>query len=139
MGTYDEGMPATLGPWHESIDLGLDTFVEENSYWRSLCHAWSAHPVLEFHREVLGVQPTSPGFTSIRVQPKTLGLEHAEGSVCTPRGQVEVAWKIQAEGFQLTVQSPLDTPTEICLPNGSRHQTMGGNWAGQSPLSLHEY
>ena len=41
-------MPEHLGPWHESVDNGLSTFVEENSYWRSLCHAWRAHPALEF-------------------------------------------------------------------------------------------
>ena len=58
-------MPEFLGPWHEMIDHGLDTFVEENSYWRSLCHAWSAHPALEFQTRVLGVTPAEPGFARV--------------------------------------------------------------------------
>ena len=31
-GAYDR-MPEFLGPWHETIENGLSTFVEENSYW----------------------------------------------------------------------------------------------------------
>src|SRR5690606_30378353 len=90
-GAYDR-MPEFLGPWHESIAHGLDTFVEENSYWRSLCHAWSAHPALEFATRVLGVTPAAPGFARIELAPHLCGLTHAAGSVCTPRGLVEVSW-----------------------------------------------
>ena len=64
-GCYDD-MPKHLGPWHESVGYGLSTFVEENSYWRSLCHAWSAHPVLEFQQRILGVTPAEPGFARVR-------------------------------------------------------------------------
>jgi hypothetical protein len=128
MGTYDS-MQDQLGPWHESINLGLDTFVEENSYWRSLCHAWSAHPVLECYQQILGVQPTSPGFATLRIQPRPLRLDHASGSVCTPRGLVEVTWEKQGDTFNLRVTTPADTPTEIILPDGSVHQSAGGTWS----------
>lgn len=130
MGTYDE-MMGDLGPWHESINLGLDTFVEENSYWRSLCHAWSAHPVLEFLTQVLGVQPTAPGFASLRVRPRLVGLQHASGQVCTPRGMVKVSWQRKDGQFALEVSSPAETPIEIVMPDGSVYQGMGGAWQGE--------
>ncbi|MCF3650261.1 alpha-L-rhamnosidase C-terminal domain-containing protein [Synoicihabitans lomoniglobus] len=128
MGTYDE-MPNLLGPWHESIALGLDTFVEENSYWRSLCHAWSAHPVLEFLNRVLGVRPTSPGFATIRVQPHPCGLPWAKGRVCTPRGMVRVDWRRAGDEWRISIDSPPDTPVEIVLPDGSVHESPGGAWS----------
>ncbi|MGY8719751.1 MAG: alpha-L-rhamnosidase C-terminal domain-containing protein, partial [Verrucomicrobiia bacterium] len=127
MGTYDE-MTESLGPWHESINLGLDTFVEENSYWRSLCHAWSAHPVLEFLQRVLGIRSTSPGFATIRIQPMPGKLNRAAGRLCTPRGFVEVAWRRVGEKWEMSVDSPVDTPVEIVLPDGSIHQSNGGAW-----------
>ena len=125
--TYDE-MTDSLGPWHESINLGLDTFVEENSYWRSLCHAWSAHPVLEFLQRVLGIRSTSPGFATIRIQPMPGKLNRAAGRLCTPRGFVEVAWSRAGEKWEMSVDSPVDTPVEIVLPDGSIHQSNGGAW-----------
>lgn len=124
-GAYDR-MPEYLGPWYESIDYGLDTFVEENSYWRSLCHAWSAHPALEFQTRVLGVTPTAPGFARIQLAPRLCGLTRAEGSVCTPRGPVNVAWRVEGGKFSLEVTAPADTPVAVQLPDGSRKEFAGG-------------
>lgn len=127
MGIYDQ-MPEFLGPWHESIDYGLDTFVEENSYWRSLCHAWSAHPVLEFHQKILGIKSTSPGFGSVRIEPKPCGLEWARGSVCTPQGDVMVSWRRHETDFKIRVEAPAGMRVEVALPNGARQDFDGGVW-----------
>lgn len=135
MGTYDQ-MVDQLGPWHESINLGLDTFVEENSYWRSLCHAWSAHPVLEFLNHTLGIQPTSPGFATIRIQPRPGRLSRASGRVCTPRGFVSVDWQRKGDQFDLRIDAPTDTPVEIILPDGTVHRYMGGAWQTVTPSPL---
>jgi alpha-L-rhamnosidase len=124
-GVYDR-MPEFLGPWHEMIDYGLDTFVEENSYWRSLCHAWSAHPAIEFATGILGITPAKPGFEAIEVQPHLCGLSHASGSVCTPKGLVEVSWKVVQGRFILDLRSPEGTPVTLRLPRGARHESMGG-------------
>lgn len=134
LGTYDT-MPDHLGPWHESVGLGLDTFVEENSYWRSLCHAWSAHPIFEFLHQVLGVQSTAPGFAALRVQPRRCGLDWARGNVCTPRGPVQVDWLIEDGIFRLRLDAPADTPVEIELPDGSVHQHGGGHWEGTAEVT----
>lgn len=124
-GAYDR-MPEFLGPWHEMIDAGLDTFVEENSYWRSLCHAWSAHPALEFMTRILGVTPAAPGFALIDIKPHRCGLSHARGSVCTPRGPVQVAWRSDGKSFALEVEAPAHTPVRVVMPGGKVHFFGGG-------------
>jgi alpha-L-rhamnosidase len=124
-GAYSR-LPEFLGPWHEMVELGLSTFAEENSFWRSLCHAWSAHPALEFLTRVLGVTPAAPGFTSIHLAPQSCGLTHARGRVCTPRGPVHVAWRIAGGRFRLEVEVPAATPVHVSLPDGTRHGFEGG-------------
>ena len=126
-GRSDE-MPKHLGPWHESVAYGLSTFVEENSYWRSLCHAWSAHPVLEFQQRILGVTPAAPGFASARIAPSRCGLTHAAGSVCTPHGLIEVAWRVADGKFHLTVSAPPAVGLTIVAPGGAVRTCTGGKF-----------
>lgn len=133
MGAYDR-MPEFLGPWHESAAAGLDTFVEENSYWRSLCHAWSAHPALEFLTRVLGVTPQAPGFGRVRLQPHLCGLGHASGKVCTPRGPVAVSWRREGQDFLFEAETPPDVPVQVILPDGSEHTFSGGRFARRVTL-----
>ena len=132
-GAYDR-MPEFLAPWHEMIEHGLSTFVEENSYWRSLCHAWSAHPALEFLTRVLGVTPRTPGFATIDIAPQRCGLTQARGTVCTPRGNVAVAWRVADGRFVLEVEAPVATPVHVRLPNGQRHEYAGGKFSVEAVL-----
>ncbi len=132
-GAYDR-MPEFLGPWHEMVDNGLDTFVEENSYWRSLCHAWSAHPALEFMTRVLGITPTAPGFAAIEVAPHRCGLAHASGSVCTPRGPVKVAWRAEKNKFSIKIDAPAATLVRVRLPGGELYEFGGGKFSTEIVL-----
>jgi alpha-L-rhamnosidase len=129
-GGYDR-MPDYLGPWHEMIEHGLSTFAEENSYWRSLCHAWSAHPALEFLTGVLGVTPRTPGFAAIDIAPHCCGLAQARGKVCTPRGTVDVAWESGKGRFKIEIDAPDATPVHVRLPNGERRQFEGGKFSAE--------
>ncbi|MSU50208.1 MAG: hypothetical protein EXS37_14175 [Opitutus sp.] len=133
-GVYDR-MPEFLGPWHEMVDHGLSTFVEENSYWRSLCHAWSAHPALEFLTRVLGITPRAPGFAAIDIAPHRCGLLHASGSLCTPRGPVKVAWRVVGGTFTIEIDAPEKTPVRVRLPGGGVREFAGGKFAMEGVLS----
>jgi hypothetical protein len=117
-GDYDR-MPSMLGPWHEMLDYGLSTFAEENSYWRSLCHAWSAHPALEFLTRVLGVTPAAPGFARIQIAPRLCGFARTGGRVCTPRGPVSVAWSREERRFTIEITAPAATPVTVRLPGNA--------------------
>ena len=133
-GAYDR-MPEFLGPWHEMVDNGLSTFVEENSYWRSLCHAWSAHPALEFLTRILGVTPVLPGFAAIAIVPNRCGLNQASGTVCTPRGPVRVAWSIVGDRFVLEGEAPVGTPVSVQLPDGRTVEFGGGGFTAECAVS----
>jgi alpha-L-rhamnosidase len=132
-GVYDR-MPEHLGPWHEMVENGLSTFVEENSYWRSLCHAWSAHPALEFLTRVVGITPVAPGFDEVQVAPHLCGLTHARGSVCTPRGKVSVAWRVTGGRFEIEVEAPAATPVHVRMPDGEMRFHGGGKFSESAAL-----
>lgn len=122
-----DDLPRHLGPWHESVNAGLSTFVEENSYWRSLCHAWSAHPVLEFQQSILGVRPVEPGFAGVLIKPHRCGLTHAEGSVCTPHGLITVAWRVEGARFHFEATLPDKVAATVTLPDGTTTEASGGH------------
>ena len=84
--------------------------------------------MLEFHSKILGVSATAPGFGAVRIKPRACGLDWARGSVCTPRGMIEVSWQQTGGAFALQVKSPEKTPTEIVLPDGTIHHSPGGVW-----------
>lgn len=133
-GRFDD-LPRHLGPWHGSVNAGLSTFVEENSYWRSLCHAWSAHPVLGFQQRILGVTPVEPGFARIAIKPHRCGLSRAKGSVCTPHGLVETGWKVEGTRFLLEARVPGKIPTLVTLPDGTSREFAGGRIRLEGVLS----
>ncbi len=62
--------------WREMLEWGFTTCPETVDFvhTRSDCHAWSATPLIEFGREILGVRPAAPGYApGIRIEPKPRG------------------------------------------------------------------
>jgi len=125
--------PQLLGRWQEMIDGGFSTWAEDITYWRSLCHAWSAFPLVEFLRGVLGIKPAKPGFGEILIQPQPLDLQFAKGSVPTPHGNVSVDWIIENSVFSIEVGAPKEIPLCIMLPDGSIHRSTTGTFQGNCP------
>jgi hypothetical protein len=81
---------------------GATTLWESFEPTASLCHGFSASPTYQLTRRVLGVGPGEPGFAVIELSPDLTDLEHAEGLVPTPRGDVEA--KISRDGAALIAQ-----------------------------------
>lgn len=69
----------TLGEW----------WTAEPDTTMLMCHCPLA-PNLAFVVGTLGVQVLEPGFAAVAIQPQLGGLEHASGTVWTPRGPIEV-------------------------------------------------
>ncbi|HUG11026.1 MAG TPA: family 78 glycoside hydrolase catalytic domain [Opitutaceae bacterium] len=99
---------AQLGPWRTMLERGLTTFAEKPDPTRSDCHAWSSSPVYEFLATVCGVEPASPGFATVRIEPHFGHLTRAEGVVPHPNGEIRVAY--ERDGASLKAQ--------ISLPEG---------------------
>jgi hypothetical protein len=112
-----------LQPWHEMLAKGLTTFAERPDPTRSDCHAWSASPLYEFLATVCGVEPASPGFKTVRIEPHLGYLTHVQGVVPHPTGEIKIALTRVGNGIQ----------GEITLPSN-----LGGEflWQGKA-LPLH--
>ena len=57
----------------------------------SLCHGWSAIPVIIYYKYILGLRPVRPGFAEYACNPRPYKCHQAYGSVYTPAGRFEVA------------------------------------------------
>jgi hypothetical protein len=128
VGRYDLA-PHLLAPWLKMPEWGLTTCPEIPDYaaTRSDCHAWSAGPLVEFCREILGVRPAKPGYGAIQIVPKPAGLTFARGRVpltrlsgSMPAKFVDVAWEISGKRIKLDATVPDGISCEIVLPDGSR-------------------
>jgi hypothetical protein len=97
---------AQLGPWRTMLDLGLTTFAEQPEPTRSDCHAWSASPVYELLATVCGIEPDSPGFRTVRIEPHLGGLQRAAGTVPHPQGKIEASFERQAQGLVANITLP---------------------------------
>lgn len=123
-GAYGELHERVLAPWHEMRALHLSTCAEYLP-GRSDCHAWSSWPALEFVRSVLGVRPGRPGFTEVVVAPQTDGLTHANGSVPTPAGPVEVSWTREGTLVRVEAKAPAGVPLTVVI-GGERFESAAG-------------
>jgi hypothetical protein len=91
--------------WGGMLKAGATSFWEEydpsksgaehyamygRPFGKSLCHAWGASPIYLLGKYYLGVQPTSPGYTTWVAEPVLGGLQWMEGKVPTPHGDIQV-------------------------------------------------
>ena len=88
-------------------------------------HGWCSTPLVQMSARILGVTPATPGFKTITVRPLPCGLSWARGTVPTPQGEVRVAWKKSAAGFQLDVTVPNGAEADIVLSGKTTHVTAG--------------
>ena len=97
--------------WGEFIDAGHSTTQEHwpeymrRGYW-SMCHAWSAHPLVHFSEIILGIRPLAPGWKRILFDPLMTRGEKASGTVPTPFGPIQVSWDWTASRPLKTIQAP---------------------------------
>jgi alpha-L-rhamnosidase len=101
-----DGYLAQLGPWHTMLGLGLTTFAEKPDPTRSDCHAWSSSPVYEFLATVCGVEPASPGFATVRIEPHLGHLARAEAVVPHPAGEIHVSLERDGEALKARIVLP---------------------------------
>lgn len=95
-----------LGPWRTMLERGLTTFAEQPDPTRSDCHAWSASPLYELYATVAGIEPGSPGFATVRIEPHLGALRRLAATMPHPEGQVAVSYVRNGSGLQATVTLP---------------------------------
>jgi alpha-L-rhamnosidase len=113
-GLGDEFLP-NITLWRNMLDAGLTTFSEmgNTAKDRSDCHAWSAHPGMEFISVIAGIAPASPGFSKVRIQPSFNNLNRIKASMPHPAGKIEVDLKKTGNVVKGTVTIPEKTGGEF--------------------------
>jgi alpha-L-rhamnosidase len=98
----------SLKPWRDLLPLHFSTWPEQPGDTRSDSHAWSAHPIYDLLTLVAGIQPSSPGFATVRIAPHLGSLPTLRTSFPHPAGLITVAYTRRG--------SALDA--DIVLPDG---------------------
>jgi alpha-L-rhamnosidase len=90
-GMADEYLDS-IGPWRKLLPLHFSTWPEVPGNTRSDSHAWSAHPIYDFLTLVAGIEPSSPGFATVRIAPHLGSLPSLTASYPHPQGEIKVEY-----------------------------------------------
>jgi alpha-L-rhamnosidase len=97
------------------VDLQAD---DTAGYRISLAHGWASGPSYWLMEQVLGIQPTAPGFAQTTIRPDLLGLTWAHGGEPTPQGllQVSLSQKHDEHSLHLVVDLPNGIDATVLYP-----------------------
>jgi alpha-L-rhamnosidase len=104
-GMADEYL-ATLKPWRDLLPLHFSTWPETPGKTRSDSHAWSAHPIYDLLTLVAGIEPASPGFTTVRIAPHLGDLRDLSADFPHPKGMIKVQFERNSDALTGTVTLP---------------------------------
>jgi hypothetical protein len=96
----------TLDPWRHMLEQGLTTTPEYPDPSRSDTHAWSAHPAYDLPTMIAGIRPGSPGFVTVRIEPRLGDLEWVEASMPHPAGMIRVSYRRAGNTMKATIDLP---------------------------------
>ena len=133
MGRYEEAMTTIDDCWGGQIGYGGTTYFEvyrpswnnaigmngapvnNQCGYTSLAHPWSAGITKWLSEEILGIQPTTPGFSTFDVKPNlTSGIDWVKGAVPTLHGTIEYSCNRLTGEIKLTV--PGNTLANVAIP-----------------------
>jgi hypothetical protein len=91
-----------------------------SGYFVSLAHGWAAGPTAWLMEEVLGIQPTGAGFSTVDIRPDLVDLAWAKGAEPTPKGLLKVDARKDASGnMTVAVDVPDGVVALVSLPVAS--------------------
>ncbi len=95
-----------------------ETFARQMSGLGSMCHGWSAAPMVYFSEQILGVRPRKPGRPQeLLIAPEASTIDGAEGIVPHPAGLVGVKWELRDDCLRVGVIAPSGV-TCLVRPSG---------------------
>ena len=86
------------------------------SQFSSLAHGWASSPTVSLTQRVLGLNPTSGGYTTWTARPTPGSLTWAQGTVPTPHGDLVASWEHGRSGFSLQLTAPSGTSGSVQVP-----------------------
>jgi hypothetical protein len=104
-GLADEYL-GSLDPWRKLLPFHFSTWPEIPGNTRSDSHAWTAHPIYDLLTLVTGIEPASPGFSTVRIAPHLGTLPSLKATYPHPDGEIKVEYRRQGGGLDATVILP---------------------------------
>jgi hypothetical protein len=86
----------SLDPWRKLLPLHFSTWPEVPGNTRSDSHAWTAHPIYDLLTLVAGIEPSSPGFATVRIAPHLSNLASLTATFPHPQGEIKVEYHYSA-------------------------------------------
>jgi hypothetical protein len=96
----------SIEPWRKLLPLHFSTWPETPGETRSDSHAWSAHPIYDLLTLVAGIEPSSPGFATVRIAPHLGPLPEVKAKFPHPQGMIDVDLKRAGSGLDANVVLP---------------------------------
>lgn len=82
-------------------------------------HAWSGGPLTILSQKVCGITPTSPGFRTVRIEPRMGYLQRATATIDTSLGKLKVKIDNRKGTPNVKLKIPKGMSVEVVLPDGS--------------------
>ena len=100
--------------WNEAVGRN-GAPVNNQCGYTSLAHPWSAGVTKWISEEMLGIKPTTPGFTTFNVMPNlTSGIIWVKGTCPTLKGNIEISCNMKSGEMKITV--PNNTLANVGIP-----------------------
>lgn len=115
-----------LDVWHENIKQGMTTWAEisDINNTRSDCHAWGSHPNIEMFRTVLGIDASSAGFRTIKIEPHLGSIKKISGEMPHPNGKISVDYQYN-NNWNISIYLPEKT-TGVFIWKRQKHPLKQG-------------
>jgi hypothetical protein len=133
MNKYDDALSSIRDLWGGQIAYGGTSFLEDyRPSWNkvlekndpvpnnqcgytSLCHPWGGGVTKWLSEEVLGIRPTSPGFSTFDVTPHPgRTISSVSGKTPTPHGTISASFNVSTGACSVSV--PIGTVGRIGIP-----------------------
>ncbi len=101
--------------YHEDFHSSLQS-DNRSGYFVSLAHGWSSGPTAWMMEQVLGIQPTGAGFSTVDIRPDLVDLDWAKGGEPTPHGLLKVDVKKSGRGVAIAVDVPEGVVARVSVP-----------------------
>jgi hypothetical protein len=125
-GMADEYL-GSLDPWRKLLPLHFSTWPEIPGDTRSDSHAWTSHPIYDLLTLVAGIEPSSPGFSTVRIAPHLGKLTTLSAVFPHPEGTIEVKYQRQGSGITATITLPASVTGEFLFHGRSEPLSPGEN------------
>ncbi len=121
----------TKRSWMNMLKVGstmtTEAWDEDYKYNLTWNHAWGSAPANSIARRLVGITPIEPGFGKFRIAPQPGSLKHFSLKQECIRGPIEVDLKNESGQWDLKVEIPGNTISELWIPKAKEAVSVNGS------------